>query len=105
MKISKCVKPETKNNKPETIFMSILLEVCAFNIQSCIIAERAGAARVELCDNPLEGGTTPGYGTIKQTREKISIDLYPIIRPRGGNFLYDEDEIAIIKQDILLCKQ
>jgi copper homeostasis protein len=83
----------------------MLLEVCAFSFQSCLIAEKTGAARVELCDNPLEGGTTPAYGVIKQAREKISIDLYPIIRPRGGNFLYDEDEMVIIRQDILLCKQ
>jgi copper homeostasis protein len=83
----------------------MLLEVCAFNLQSSIIAERAGAKRVELCENPIDGGTTPSYGTIKQTREKIGISLYPIIRPRGGNFFYDEDEFAIIKQDILLCKQ
>ncbi len=83
----------------------MLLEVCAFNLQSSIIAERAGAKRVELCENPADGGTTPSYGTIKQTREKIGISLYPIIRPRGGNFFYDEDEFAIIKQDILLCKQ
>ena len=83
----------------------MLLEVCAFNLQSSIIAEKAGAKRVELCENPADGGTTPSYGTIKQTREKIGIDLYPIIRPRGGNFFYDEEEFAIIKQDILLCKQ
>lgn len=83
----------------------MLLEVCAFNLQSSIIAEHVGAKRVELCENPLDGGTTPSYGTIKQTREKIGISLYPIIRPRGGNFFYDEEEFAIIKQDILLCKQ
>ena len=82
-----------------------IMEVCAFNIQSAIIAEKAGAARVELCDNPVEGGTTPSYGTIRQTREKISISLYPIIRPRSGNYLYDENEMAIIKQDILICKE
>ena len=82
-----------------------IFEVCAFNIQSAIIAEKAGAARVELCDNPVEGGTTPSYGTIKQTREKISILLYPIIRPRSGNYLYDENEFEIIKHDILVCKE
>ena len=81
------------------------MEVCAFNIQSAIIAEKAGAARVELCDNPVEGGTTPSYGTIRQTREKISILLYPIIRPRSGNYFYDENEMAIVKQDILMCKE
>lgn len=83
----------------------MLLEVCAFNLQSSIIAEKVGAHRVELCENPADGGTTPSYGTIKQTRERIGIALYPIVRPRGGNYFYDENEFAIIKQDILLCKQ
>jgi copper homeostasis protein len=82
-----------------------ILEVCAFNLQSAVIAEKAGAQRVELCENPADGGTTPSYGTIKQTRERIGIALYPIIRPRGGNYFFDDDEFAIIKQDILLCKQ
>lgn len=82
-----------------------ILEVCAFNIQSCIIAEKAGAFRVELCDNPVEGGTTPSYGTIKRTREKINIKLYPILRPRCGNYYYDADELAIIEQDIAVCKE
>lgn len=85
---------------PKAIF-----EVCAFNIQSCIIAEKAGAYRVELCDNPVEGGTTPSYGTIRRTRERISIKLYPILRPRCGNYYYDEDELAIIKQDIAVCRE
>jgi copper homeostasis protein len=82
-----------------------ILEVCAFTIQSCITAEKAGAARVELCDNPIEGGTTPSYGTIKQAREKISILLYPIIRPRSGNYLYTEDEYAIMRKDIEMCRE
>ncbi len=82
-----------------------ILEVCAFNIQSCIIAERAGAARVELCDNPIEGGTTPSYGTVKQVRKKISIALYPILRPRSGNYFYNEDEYEIIKKDIAVFKE
>ena len=82
-----------------------ILEVCAFTIQSCITAEKAGAARVELCDNPVEGGTTPSYGTIKQVRDKISILLYPIIRPRSGNYLYNEDEYAIMRKDIEMCRE
>lgn len=84
---------------------SAILEVCAFNIQSCLIAQRAGAARAELCDNPVEGGTTPSYGTIKLVREKVDILLYPIIRPRSGNYLYDEDEFEIILRDITVCKE
>lgn len=83
----------------------IILEVCAFNIQSCLVAEKAGAARVELCDNPADGGTTPSEGTITRARQRIGIELYPIIRPRGGNFWYDEDEFDIIRRDILRCKE
>jgi copper homeostasis protein len=85
--------------------MKNYLEICAFGIQSCLIAENCGAKRVELCDNPLEGGTTPSYGAIKRVREKISIELYPIIRPRSLNYFYDEDEWQIILQDVLMCKQ
>lgn len=85
--------------------MASQLEVCAFNIQSCRIAQAVGAVRVELCDNPIEGGTTPSYGTIQQVREAIQIALYPIIRPRSMNYYYDADEWAIVKADILMCKQ
>src|SRR3954471_5179050 len=81
-----------------------ILEVCAFHIDSCMTAQRAGAARVELCDNPIEGGTTPSYGTIKIAREKIAIRLYPIIRPRSGNYFYNEQEYEIIKNDIRICR-
>lgn len=82
-----------------------VLEVCAFHIESCIIAERAGAVRVELCDNPIEGGTTPSYGSIKQVRNKISILLYPILRPRSGNYFYSDEEFEILKDDIDMCRQ
>lgn len=85
--------------------MKLQLEVCAFGIQSCLVAEKAGASRVELCDNPIEGGTTPSYGTIKKVREKTAIDLYPIIRPRSMNYFYDEDEWAIVVEDILMCRE
>ena len=83
----------------------MVLEVCSFNIQSCIIAQQVGATRTELCDNPVEGGTTPSYGAIRQTREKISIELYPIIRPRAGTYFYDENEFAMMLQDIKVCKE
>lgn len=85
--------------------MHYQLEVCAFNIQSCLIAEKAGAVRVELCDNPIEGGTTPSYGAIKKVRESIQIALYPIIRPRSMNYFFDADEWAIVKEDILMCRE
>jgi copper homeostasis protein len=58
-----------------------------------------------LCDNPIEGGTTPSYGTIKMVREKIAIDLFPIIRPRSMNNYYDEEEWAIMLADVIICRE
>lgn len=81
------------------------LEICAYNIQSCLAAERAGAARIELCADPDVGGTTPSYGLIKYALEHLSIPVFPMIRPRGGNFVYDAHELAIMKQDIITCRE
>ncbi|RPD42700.1 copper homeostasis protein CutC [Chitinophaga barathri] len=83
----------------------ITLEICATSLASCKAAQEGGADRIELCDNLLEGGTTPSYAMIKLARETVSIALYPIIRPRGGDFLYDEEEFAIMKEDIRVCKE
>ncbi|MEO6327950.1 MAG: copper homeostasis protein CutC [Ginsengibacter sp.] len=85
--------------------MKFILEVIGFTIEGCIIAQDAGASRIELCDNPEEGGTTASYGFIKAAREKLHIDLYPIIRPRGGDFFYTDDEFEILKTDVKLCKE
>ena len=81
------------------------LEIIGFNIESCVAAQQAGAHRIELCDNPSDGGTTPSYGFIKAAREKLSIELYVMIRPRGGDFLYSDDEFAIMKADVEMCKE
>lgn len=81
------------------------LEIAVFNYSSALLAEQAGADRLELCENAGEGGTTPSYGTLKQVKEKIRIPVFPIIRPRGGDFLYTEDEFAIMKSDVALCKK
>ncbi len=85
--------------------MNYKLETIAFNIASCVIAQELGVYRIELCDNPHEGGTTPSFGFISAARKKLHIKLYPIIRPRGGDFLYSLDEFNIIKQDIETCKK
>jgi copper homeostasis protein len=81
------------------------LEVIAFDIESCGIIQRCGAHRIELCQGPGEGGTTPSRSFIQAARQKTSIELYPIIRPRGGDFLYSADEFDMIKADVLLCKE
>ncbi len=85
--------------------MEFTLEIIGFTIEGCAIAQDAGANRIELCDNPNEGGTTASYGFIKAAREKLHIDLYPMIHPRGGDFFYSDEEFEIIKTDVKLCKE
>ena len=75
----------------------MILELCAYNIQSCLVAEKAGASRIELCADPTYGGTTPSYGLIQYALSNISIPVFPMIRPRGGNFIYDDEDLEIMK--------
>jgi copper homeostasis protein len=84
---------------------AVILEICAGSVTSALAAQEGGADRVELCDNLLEGGTTPSYAAIVRARELLKIALYPIIRPRGGDFLYDDLEFDIMSRDIALCRQ
>ncbi len=81
------------------------LEVIAFDLASCQIAQDNGANRIELCANPHEGGTTPSYGMIGTARESTSIQLFPLIRPRGGDFLYTRAEFDSMATDIRQCAQ
>lgn len=81
-----------------------LLEIAVFSLESALIAQQSGADRIELCENPADGGTTPSYGYLKMAIEKIQIPVFPIIRPRGGDFLYTDTEWDIVLQDIQLCK-
>ncbi len=83
----------------------MLLEIAVFNIESALLAANAGADRIELCENITEGGTTTSYGALKTVREKLAIPIFPMIRARGGDFLYSEDEFEAMKKDILLCKE
>lgn len=81
------------------------VEVVVYNIDSAFKAQDGGADRVELCDNPGEGGTTPSYGTIELVRKNLSIDTYVMIRPRGGDFLYSSYEFHAMKRDISQCQR
>lgn len=81
------------------------IEVCAYSLESCINAQAGGAKRIELCGGPGEGGTTPSAGLIELVREHIQIELYVMIRPRGGDFVYDIFEEEIMKKDIALAKK
>lgn len=88
----------------KTVMEGFRLEVCANSYESAAAAEEGGAIRVELCENMAEGGTTPSYGQIQLCKNKLNLEVWPIIRPRGGDFLYSDDEFEIMKADILACK-
>ena len=83
----------------------MIIEIVVFNIESAINAQLGGADRIELCDNPGEGGTTPSFGIIEQTRKNLNIDVFVMIRPRGGDFCYSDHEFAAMQRDIEMCKQ
>ncbi|MFN0292657.1 copper homeostasis protein CutC [Pedobacter helvus] len=81
------------------------LEICANSVESAIAAQRGGANRIELCANLAEGGTTPSYGQIKWCLENLTLEVWPLIRPRGGDFFYSTAEFENILADISYCKQ
>jgi copper homeostasis protein len=85
--------------------MGYLIEIATSDFLTTKSAVEGGADRIELCANLAEGGTTPSYAHIKKCKESFSIPLFPIIRPRGGDFLYNKDEFEIMKNDIKLCKE
>lgn len=83
----------------------ITLEICVDSVEGALAAQAGGAQRVELCDNLLEGGTTPSVGMIALTRQQIQIGLQVIIRPRGGDFCYSDLEFAVMQYDVRQAKQ
>ena len=82
----------------------MLLEACVNSAISAIEAQSGGADRVELCENMADGGCTPSAGTIIFARKRLTIPIFVMIRPRGADFLYSEDEFEIMKQDIRIAK-
>jgi len=82
-----------------------IIEIATSDFLTTKSAVEGGADRIELCANLAEGGTTPSYGHIKKCREAFNVLIYPIIRPRGGDFLYNDAEFEIMLQDVKLCKQ
>ncbi|WP_291139278.1 copper homeostasis protein CutC [Flavobacterium sp. UBA7663] len=87
------------------MFQNKKIEIACFNLESALIAQNAGADRVELCADMSVGGTTPTIEIIQQARENLSIDLYVMIRPRGGNFVYSEAEFKHMKSEIEIIKK
>ncbi len=85
--------------------MSYTLEICAASLASALAAQAGGAHRIELCQNLEQGGITPSYGLIRQVRAQVSLPVFVLIRPRPGGFVYDANELAIMKDDIAACRE
>ena len=81
-----------------------VLEVCCYSVACAREAERCGADRIELCAAPQEGGLTPSYGVLVSAREAITLPVHPIVRPRGGDFCYTEEEFAAMLNDIRMVR-
>jgi copper homeostasis protein len=83
----------------------MLVEVCAYSLESCINAEKSGAKRIELCGGLGEGGTTPGIGLLRLVKKAVNIPIYVMIRPRGGDFVYDSLEFETMLAEIEAAKE
>jgi copper homeostasis protein len=94
-----------KSHDMSKVINKYIVEIATSDFLSTRSAVEGGADRIELCANLAEGGTTPSYGMIIKCREVFDIPIYPIIRPRGGDFLYSKDEFGIMANDIKFCKQ
>ena len=81
------------------------IEIAVTDYTTAKAAVAGGADRIELCSALSEGGITPSYGLVRQCRQDFSLPVFPIIRPRAGDFLYTGEEFNLMKQDILMCKQ
>lgn len=85
--------------------MKFKIEICAFSLDACLNAQAGGADRIELCSNPVEGGTTPSHGLARIARERVSLDIFPIIRPRAGNYCYSDAEFDVLLAEIAHFKE
>ncbi len=84
--------------------MAYIIEIATSDYESTKSAAAGGANRIELCANLVEGGTTQSFGVIKTCREHFDVQIYPIIRVRGGDFFYTEEEFDCMLKDALMCK-
>ena len=82
----------------------MILEACVETLEEALKAESMGASRIELCDDLSVGGITPSYALLDSVKKQLKIPIMVMIRPRGGNFVYDSSELKLMKQSIDVCK-
>lgn len=85
--------------------MSTKLEIAVFSVEAALAAIDAGADRIEFCENPKEGGTTPSFGSLSALISLTTKPVFPIIRPRGGDFLYTKNEFNAMRSDVLMARK
>lgn len=85
--------------------MSYVLEACVDSVQSAIEAEKGGADRVELCGNLIIGGTSPEKSLVEQIKKHTNLEIRALLRPRFGDFCYDEYEFEMMKADVQMYRE
>lgn len=85
--------------------MSYIIEIATNDYISAMAAVKGGADRIELCSALSEGGLTPSFGVIEKCKTDFDVPIFPIVRPRAGDFLFTQDEFKLMQKDALTCKQ
>ena len=86
--------------------MPYLLEVCVDSVESAISAQKGGAHRIEVCANMVIGGTTPGIALFQEVKKHIGLKTHVLIRPRFGDFLYNDYEFSCMQREVeLFCRE
>jgi copper homeostasis protein len=89
----------------DNIYPMIRIEICAESVSGAVAAQNGGADRVELCQGLIEGGTTPSAAAIKLARRALTIHLHVLLRPRGGDFLYTDSEMEVLREDLVIARE